>query len=215
MRADLHQRAADAHAVAQHLARHPAGGDPHRGLARRGPPAAAVVADAVFQLVGQVGMAGAELRGDRRIVARALVDVVDLHGDRRAGGQAVEHAGQDADLVRLLPLRGEARLARAAAIQPGLDVGLGERNARRAAIDHAADRRPVALAPGGDAEQVAEAVMGHRCPSSCLLPQGEWSTVLHHSPPRGVGWRRVSIRSPQPSTMAMSGAAGFFMPTIW
>ena len=138
-----------------------AGGDAHRGLAGRGPAAAAIVADAVFQFVGQVGMAGPELRGDRRVVARALVDVVDLQRDRRAGGQAFEHAGQDAHRVGLLALGGEARLAGAAPIEPGLDVGLGQRQARRAAIDHAADRRAVALAPGGDAEQVAEGVVGH------------------------------------------------------
>ena len=62
MRPDLHQRAADAHAVAQHLARNRAGGDAHRGLPRRGPAAAAIVADAVFQLVGEIGMAGPEAR---------------------------------------------------------------------------------------------------------------------------------------------------------
>ena len=50
VRPDLHQRAADRDAGAQHLARDRAGGDPHRRLARRGAAAAAVVADAVFQL---------------------------------------------------------------------------------------------------------------------------------------------------------------------
>jgi hypothetical protein len=32
---------------------------------------------------------------------------------------------------------------------------------RRAAIDHAADRNPVALAEGGDPEHMAEGVEGH------------------------------------------------------
>ena len=171
MRADLHQRAADAHGLAQHLAGHTAGGDAHRRLARRRPAAAAIVADAVFQLVGQVGVAWSELCGDRRVVARALIDVVDLHGDRRAGGQSVEHARQDADLVRFLALRGEARLARAAAIQPRLDVGLGQSDARWAAVDHAADCRPMAFDPGGDAKQMAEADTSPASSSSSVIGQ--------------------------------------------
>ena len=38
---------------------------------------------------------------------------------------------------------------------------LVERDPRRAAIDHAPDRRPMALAEGRDAEEVAEAVVAH------------------------------------------------------
>ena len=73
------------------------------------------------------------------------------------------HAGQDFDLVRLLALGGEARLAGPAAVEILLDIGLGERDHGRAAVDHAADRYPMALAEGGDAEHVAESVEGHRC----------------------------------------------------
>ena len=36
-----------------------------------------------------------------------------------------------------------------------------ERDARRAAVDHAAERRPVAFAEGRDAEQMAEGVVRH------------------------------------------------------
>ena len=125
-------------------------------------------------------MAGAETVGDLAVIARALVHVLDHQPDRRAGGQALEHARQDADLVGLLALRGEFRLARAAAVEPGLDVGLGEADARRAAIHHRADGGTMALAPGGDAEEMAEAVEAHGSPAT-----------------------------------AMSGAAGFFMPTMW
>ncbi len=46
---------------AQHLARDRAGRDPRRRLARRGAPAAAVVAHAVFGEIGVVGVAGPEL----------------------------------------------------------------------------------------------------------------------------------------------------------
>ena len=60
--------------------------------------------------------------------------------------------------VRLLALRGEARLPGPALVEIGLDVGFGERNARRAAVDHAADRRPMAFAEGRDPEKMAERV---------------------------------------------------------
>src|SRR5690606_1049278 len=58
--AHLHQRATDRDGFAEHLARDRAGRDTERGLARRGPAAAAIVTDTVFQPVGEVGMARAE-----------------------------------------------------------------------------------------------------------------------------------------------------------
>jgi hypothetical protein len=55
-------------------------------------------------------------------------------------------------------------MAGTAAIEIALDVFVGQRDQRRAAIDHAADRDPVAFAEGRDPEQMAEGVVGHlRC----------------------------------------------------
>jgi len=71
------------------------------------------------------------------------------------------HPGQDLHRIRFLALRGEARLTGPAAVEIALDVGLDQRDQRRAAIDHTADRNPVALAEGRDAEQMAEGVVGH------------------------------------------------------
>ena len=68
------------------LARDGAGRDARRGLARRRAPAAAIVADAVLDVVGVVGVAGPVLVRDLGIVLRALVDVLDQERDRRAGG---------------------------------------------------------------------------------------------------------------------------------
>ena len=63
VRPDLDQRAAHHHA-GHDLARDRAGRDPRRGLARRLPPAAAIVAQAVLGVIGVVGVAGAiECRG--------------------------------------------------------------------------------------------------------------------------------------------------------
>src|SRR5262249_40721631 len=117
-----------------------------------------------------VGVGRPELVLDLRIVARALVDVVDVQRDRRAGRQPLEHARQDAHRVRLLALRHEARLARAALVEPDLDVGLAQRDARRRAVDDAADRRAVALAPAGESEERAETVAGHACRPPAYSP---------------------------------------------
>ena len=159
-------RTTDDDRVAQNLAGDGAGRDPHRGLARRGPPAAAIVADAVFQVIGEVGMARPVALGDVAVVLGPLVDIVDQQRNGRAGRQSLEDAGQDAHLIGLLALGGEARLPRPAAVQKRLDVGLAERDARRAAVHHTADGRTVALAPGRDTEQVAKGVVGHRPPRS-------------------------------------------------
>ncbi len=107
-------------------------------------------------------MAGAIGLGDFRIILGALVDIVDVQRDRGAGGAPLEHPGEDADLVRLLPLGSEARLAGAAAIEEGLEVLFAEAQPRRAAIDHGAERRTMALAPGSEAEHATEAVERHR-----------------------------------------------------
>ena len=47
-----------------------------------------------------------------------------------------------------------------AAIEIGLDVRLADRQARRAAVDHGADRRAVRFAPGRHAKQLSDGI-GH------------------------------------------------------
>ena len=106
-------------------------------------------------------MARAELLGNRAVILAALIYVLDFQRNRRARRHPLEHAGEDTHLVRLLPLRGELRLTGTALVEPGLQIRLGERNPRRAAIDDAANGRPVAFAPGGDAEQMPERIMRH------------------------------------------------------
>ena len=160
---ELRQVAADRDAVAlaQPLPGDGARGDAHRGLARRLPAAAAVVADAVLLPVRVVGVAGAERVGDVRVVLAALVLVADQQRDRRARRAALEHAGQDLDGVGLAPLRHVPRRAGPAAVEFVLDVGLRERQSGRAAVDDAADRGTVRFAERREAEQRAERVAGH------------------------------------------------------
>ena len=70
-------------------------------------------------------------------------------------------ARQNLHRVRFLPLGGEARLSGTAAIEIVLDVLFSQRQQWRAAIDHTADRDPVAFAKGRDPEHVTEGVKGH------------------------------------------------------
>ncbi|ABA48712.1 hypothetical protein BURPS1710b_1866 [Burkholderia pseudomallei 1710b] len=152
----------DAEALAQPLLRDRAGADDGRRQPRGRAAAAAIVAHAVLLPVGVIGMARAERLGDVAVVLAALVGVADQERDRRAGRHALEHAGQDLDLVGLLTLRDVARRAGLAAVELELDVGFRERHARRAAVDHAADRGAVRFAEGRDSEKRAEGVAGHR-----------------------------------------------------
>src|SRR5262249_37607734 len=130
--------------------------DGGRGVGGGGPTAAAIIADAVFLPVGVVGVARPEAVGNVAVVLRALVGVFDRQLDRRAGRHPVESAAHDAHQIGFAPPRRVARLARLALVEPVLDVALGERQARRHAVDDDPDRRAVALTPGGEAEQSPE-----------------------------------------------------------
>ena len=167
-RADLAQVAVDAHAepCGEIAARDRTRGGPHHRLARRGAPAAAVVAHAVFLLIRVVRVSGAEAVLDLVVVPRARVGVLDQDADRRAGRVPFEHAREDAHLIGLAPLADEMRGAGAAAIDVLLQVRLTQREARRTAVDDASHGGPVALAEGGHREQPADGVAGH-----CLLAE--------------------------------------------
>src|SRR5580658_10441337 len=128
-----------------------AGGNAHRRLARALPAAAAVIANAVFLPVRVVRVAGTEAVGNFCVVLAALVFVAYQQCDRRAGGLALEHAGENFDAIAFAPLRDVARGTGLAPVKVALDVFGGKRQPRRAAIDDAADRRPVRFAERGDA----------------------------------------------------------------
>src|SRR5258708_26394656 len=130
-------------ALAEPLLRDRAGCHADHRLARRGAAAAARIAHAVFLPVSVVGVAGAELLRDRRIVLRALVFIADQETDRRAGGAAFVHARQDLDRVGFAPLGDVARAPGLSAIELFLYVLVGKFQTRRAAVDPAPDRRPL------------------------------------------------------------------------
>jgi hypothetical protein len=131
--------------------------DPPGGLSRARSPAARDGADPVLCIVGVIGVARAVGLRDFLVVLAARVLVADHHRDRRAERLAVEHARQDLDLIGLLALADQPALARPASIELGLDLRHVEREARRAAIDHDAERRTMRFAERRDPEQVTEA----------------------------------------------------------
>src|SRR5690606_1706224 len=97
------------------------------GFAGRGAPAAAIVADAVFLVIGIVGMAGSILVADIGIVLGALVGILDHQRDRRAGrarpvrALVLEHARENFHFVSLAALRGIFALPRLAPVEIVLD----------------------------------------------------------------------------------------------
>ena len=67
--------------------------------------------------------------------------------------------GEDFHRIGLGPLGGEAALAGPALVEIALNIGHTELDPRRTAIDHAAQRRPVAFPKGRHAKQMAEGVV--------------------------------------------------------
>jgi len=97
-------------------------------------------------------VAGTEAVLDVTVILRPLVDILDQQPDRSARGQALEHAGEDAYLVRLAALGGVARLPGAAPVKVALQILLAQRKTRRAAVDNGSQRLAMALAESGDDE---------------------------------------------------------------
>src|SRR5690606_26841148 len=112
VRTHLYQRTAYGDGLAKDRAGNSTGSNTRRRLARRRAPAAAMIADAIFSEIGEVGMAGPELLDDVAIVFRALIDILDHQRNRRAGGEfhpvLDKGAREDFHLIRLAALRGEA-----------------------------------------------------------------------------------------------------------
>src|SRR5258708_38759522 len=95
------------------------------------PPPAAIIAYAVFGIVGVIGVPGPVLVFDLGIILRALVDILDDERNRRSRGHLLagrfvaKDAGEDFHLVRLVALRRETRLTGPPLVGIRLEVRLG------------------------------------------------------------------------------------------
>src|SRR5262249_21838766 len=127
----------------------------------------AIIMDAVFHVIGVTGMAWPVFILDVGIIPGTLIVVFDQKHDRRAGRNLHarffidENTRHDFHRVRFLALGREAGLPGPPAVQFALDVFPGERNARRTAIHHAANYRPMAFAKARKPEEMTESVERH------------------------------------------------------
>lgn len=135
-----------------------AGHDAGDGLAGRGTAAAAEVADAVFLLIGEVGVGGAEDVAQFLVVGGTLVGVAHDEADGRTGGLALEYAADDFQRVVFLAAGGEGALSRAAAVELLLNEAQVHLYAGGHAVYHAPDGGTVAFTEGGETEDLAEGV---------------------------------------------------------
>src|SRR5205814_8743121 len=133
-------------------------GDAAGRLACARAAAAAPVAHAVLRVVRVVRVARTVFLLHLAVVAGPHVEVGHLEADRRAERLPFEDSREDLDGVRLLALGHERALARRAPVEIGLDVGFGEWQTGRAAVDHRADAGAVRLAPRRDTKQAAPGV---------------------------------------------------------
>ena len=106
----------------EHLSGDGGGGDAADGFAGGGAAAAGRGADAVFGVVGEIGMAGAVFGGHFVIGLGAVVGVAHEDGQRGAEGEAVLPTGEDFGAVRLLARGDDVGLAGTAAVEFALDL---------------------------------------------------------------------------------------------
>ena len=128
------------------------------GFAGRTTPAAAMVANAVFALVGEIGVGGSEDVAQVVVVRGVVLGVAHEKSDGGAGGASFKDAGEEFDLIGFAAWGGEAALSRSAAVELvlneiGVDVEAGGH-----AVDDAAYADAVAFAKGGEAEELSEGV---------------------------------------------------------
>ncbi len=134
---------------------------PRHRLPRAGAAATAVVPAAVLGVVGVVGVAGPVLVRDVGVVAALGILVAHQDRDGRAGGLALEHAGQDLRLVALHALGDDAALTRPAPLEVSPQVLHTEGEARRAAVHDHDVAGAVGLPSRRDAKGLTKAVTGH------------------------------------------------------
>ena len=138
------------------LERDGGGGDAADSLAGGGTTTTGERADAVFGIVGVVGMAGTVLGGHFIVGTGALIGIFYRNGDGCAESDAILDAGEDLCFVGLFAWCDDIGLARAAAVEGGLNDFAVDRNARWAAVDDHSYGSAVGFSVGVDAKCVAK-----------------------------------------------------------
>ena len=117
-----------------------------------------MVANAVFALVGEIGVGGSEDVAQVVVVGGVVLGVAHEKSDGCAGGAALKDAGEKLHLVGFAAWGGEAALSRPAAVELLLDEVGVDVDAGGHAVDDAAYADAVAFAEGGEAEELSEGV---------------------------------------------------------
>jgi hypothetical protein len=146
---------------AQHFSRDHSGGHAPDRFARGSASAALPIPDSVFCFVGEVGVRRPEFLCDLRIILRSRIFIANENSNRRAERFAFKHSGKNFATIFLLPLRRDFALTRAPTVELALNVGLGDVNLRRTAIDHDADAAAVRLAERRHPKELAVSI-SHR-----------------------------------------------------
>lgn len=143
-----------------------------RQAAGKMPPAAHIRLPAPFHPRGIIGVRGARLVGQLRVVRGVLVAVVNDRAQRRAAGHAVAQTGEEFRRVGFLPRGRKRAFSGFAPIQKGLQLRKINALARRQAVDGHADRGSVGLSEHADAQRSSE-FRGHRSylPVVCIPPR--------------------------------------------
>ena len=132
-----------------------AGGDAADGFAGGGAAATGDGADAVFGVVGVVGVGRAVGGLHLRVGGGALVGVADEDADGGAGGEAVFDAAEDFGFVSFFAGSDDFALAGATAVEFFLEVLDREGDFRGAAVNDDTNTGTVGFSPSGNAKERA------------------------------------------------------------
>ena len=90
------------------------------------------------------------------VCAGLMVGVSNHHGERSAGGAALEHTGEELDLVGLVALGDQAALAWPPTVEIALHVCFGDGQSGWASIEHDTDSGPMRFTECRESEQLTE-----------------------------------------------------------
>ena len=106
-------------------------------------------------------MPGSERIQNIAVILTPLIRIANHQGNRGTGGLALVDTTEDLDGIGLTALRDMTRGTWAATVEIGLNVGLGQRHARRATVNDAANGRTMRLAEIRDREQMTKGAARH------------------------------------------------------
>ena len=117
-----------------------------------------MVADAVFLLIGVVGMRGTEHVAHVLVVLRVLVGVTYDEADGTARRLTLEDTAEQFHLIGFLTRGGDLALARTTTIELCLDKVDVDVDACRHAVDNATNGLTMTLAKGGQPEYISKRI---------------------------------------------------------